>query len=83
VQCGLTNQTIVSARRTSVTDKRIWGLFAAALFLASIAAGGWYHTNDALNQKRSQSVADELQPIAALLKDNCVFYKSKTLRGLA
>jgi hypothetical protein len=35
-----------------------------------MAACGWYHTNDALNERRSQLVADELQPIAALLKDN-------------
>jgi len=43
-----------------VTNKTTGTLFAAALL---IAAGAWYHANDALDRTRSQLVAGELQPI--------------------
>ncbi|GAC1421377.1 MAG: hypothetical protein NVSMB6_23050 [Burkholderiaceae bacterium] len=53
-----------------MTNKTVWTLLAAALIAASIAAGAWYHANDALDQTRSQFVLGELQPIATLLKAN-------------
>lgn len=53
-----------------VTGKIIWALFAAALVAAVLAAGAWYHANDALDQMRSRLLAGELQPLSRLLKEN-------------
>jgi hypothetical protein len=43
---------------------------AASLIAAIVAAGLWQHDHVALEETRSQMVASELQPIAALLKEN-------------
>ena len=55
-----------------MTNKTTGTLFAAALL---IAAGAWYHANDALDRTRSQLVAGELQPISTTLKENQALIK--------
>jgi hypothetical protein len=47
-----------------------WLLPAAALIAALVAAGFWYHEHEALDASRAQIIANELQPVAALLKEN-------------
>jgi hypothetical protein len=58
-----------------MNNKSAWAPFVAALIAAAVAAGAWYHANDALDQNRSRLVTGELQPIAALLKENQALIK--------
>jgi hypothetical protein len=50
-------------------------LFALALVLAIVTAGFWYHEWAILTEARMNQVAGELQPIAALLKENQTLIK--------
>jgi hypothetical protein len=56
-------------------NKNAWLLLAAAVMAAVVASGAWYHANDTLDQTRSKLVAGELQPIAAMLKDDQTLIK--------
>jgi hypothetical protein len=51
-------------------NKAIWVLWVAALIAALVAGAFWHHEHEALDELRAQIVASELQPIAALLKEN-------------
>jgi len=54
-----------------MSNKSIWAVLVAAV----IAAGGWYHAHTALAESGSQLIAGELQPIAAMLKENQALIK--------
>jgi hypothetical protein len=58
-----------------MNNKNSWILFGATLIAAVITAGAWYHANDALGQTRSQLLAEELQPISTMLKENQALIK--------
>jgi hypothetical protein len=58
-----------------MNHKSVWALFVAALVAAAVAAGAWYHANDALDQMRSQILTSELQPISTMLKENQALIK--------
>ena len=49
--------------------KRSW-LASAATLVALTTTGGWYYERHSSDNLRAQIVADELQPIATLLKEN-------------
>ena len=53
-----------------VSNRAIWTLFVAALIAAVVAADLWYREYETLDETRRQVIAGELQPIAALLKEN-------------
>jgi hypothetical protein len=54
----------------ALTNKTPLILIVAALIAGVLGAGAWYHANNALDQTRAQLVADELRPIATMLKEN-------------
>jgi hypothetical protein len=57
-------------------NDRIARIPIAVVSVAALcAAGAWYQTRSALNDARAHVVARELQPIAALLKDNQTLIK--------
>jgi hypothetical protein len=58
-----------------MNSRSVWVLFLAALIAAVVAAGAWYHAHDALEQVHTQSIAGELQPIAAMLKEDQTLIK--------
>jgi len=53
-----------------MNNKTIWVLWVAAPIAALVGAAFWHHEHSALDELRAQIVASELQPIAALLKEN-------------
>jgi hypothetical protein len=53
-----------------VNNKTILILFLVTLVAAAAAAFGWYQTGVELRQSRVQFAASELQPVAALLKED-------------
>jgi phosphomevalonate kinase len=53
-----------------MNNKSMMICLVAALIVAAIAAGLWQHEHAALQEMNLQVVAGELQPIAALLKEN-------------
>ncbi len=53
-----------------MTNKAISIGLTATLITATSALGAWYQAHEALEETRAQLVADELQPIAGLLKEN-------------
>jgi hypothetical protein len=53
-----------------MNNKTPWIVAIAALVAAAGAAAAWYQAHAALGGLRTQLIAGELQPIAALLKEN-------------
>jgi len=53
-----------------VTSRTIGFLLVAALGATAVAAISWHHEHETVGDLRSQVVARELQPIAALLKED-------------
>lgn len=53
-----------------MNSKTVWFLLVAALSAALVASVSWHHEHEALGDLRSQVVARELQPIAALLNED-------------
>jgi len=53
-----------------LNNKNGWILSVATFIAAVVATSAWYHSSSVLDRTRSQLVAGELQPIAALLKEN-------------
>src|ERR1700692_5009783 len=53
-----------------MNNKTQWVLLVAALVAALVAVAFWHHDNQALNELQTQIVTSELQPIAALLKED-------------
>jgi hypothetical protein len=53
-----------------MNSKTLWTPLVAALIAAVVSAGFWHREHRALNEVRTQVAANELQPIASLLKEN-------------
>jgi hypothetical protein len=53
-----------------VTNKPVFGFVVAALIAALVAAYSWHHALRTLDESRAQVVANELQPIVMMLKEN-------------
>jgi hypothetical protein len=53
-----------------VNNKTAWIVLVAGLTVALLAAGAWYRAHEALQSSRSQLIASDLKPIAALLADD-------------
>jgi hypothetical protein len=58
-----------------MSNKTTWALLVAALIAALVAVAFWHHEHEALEGVRAQVVANELQPIAMLLKENQALIK--------
>ena len=61
---------LISAAQIRMNNKTISLPFGAALVAALIATVSWHHEHVVLESLRARVVASELQPIAALLKEN-------------
>ncbi len=53
-----------------MSNKTMWVLWVGALIAALVAAAFWHHEHEVLEESRAQIVANELQPLATLLKEN-------------
>ena len=53
-----------------MTKNPVFGFVVVALIAALVAAYSWHHARRAIDESRTQVVANELQPIAMMLKEN-------------
>ena len=53
-----------------MNNKTAWIVLVALLTVALLAAVAWYHDHEALQSSRSQLIASDLKPVAALLADD-------------
>jgi hypothetical protein len=65
----------VSFRGERVNQKNIWGLLVVAVVVAAFALGILFYERSQLQEARTRVVAGELQPIAALLKEDQAILK--------
>jgi hypothetical protein len=56
--------------QTCMNNKTTVGIAAGLLVLALAMTGAWYQADQALRASRSQFVTNNLEPVAALLKEN-------------